>query len=467
MTKNKISRRRFIGNIGKVGLGTAAFSSILSMKSLANSLMSSPNLGGDYKVLVCLFQTGGNDSFNMLIPRSDNEYQMYATTRSNLAIEKDLLLPINATNTGNRKFGLHPSMEEIQKIFNDGNLSFISNIGTLIQPTTADQAFNETVPLPLGLFSHVDQIQEWMTGKPHERVIKGWGGRIADNLKTLNADNTVSMNISLSGTNIFQNGENTIEFDIGLEEEATGILGYGGDDWSNYSQALTSGIDSLLEYKYSDPFKQSYINVIKDSKKAIQKYNDAINETEDLDTVFSSNDLSRAFKSIAKMVKANGLLGFKRQIFFIEYGGWDHHDELLDNQNAMLRDVSIAFGEFNEAMTELGMQDNVTTFSMSEFGRTLTSNGNGTDHAWGGNVMVMGGSVNGKKVFGDYPTLNLDNPRMLWDGVLVPTLSTDEYFTELAQWFGVQNSLIPELFPNIANFYDINSNQKPIGFMNF
>jgi len=133
----------------------------------------------------------------------------------------------------------------------------------------------------------------------------------------------------------------------------------------------------------------------------------------------------------------------------------------------MLRDVSIGFGEFNEAMTELGMQDNVTTFSMSEFGRTLTSNGNGTDHAWGGNVMVMGGAVNGKKIFGDYPTLNLDNPRMLWDGVLVPTLSTDEYFTELAQWFGVQNSLIPELFPNIANFYDVNSSQKPIGFMNF
>ncbi len=467
MTKNKISRRKFIGNIGKVGLGATAFSSIISMKSLANSIISTPGFGGDYKVLVCFFQGGGNDSFNMLIPRGDTEYDTYKTTRSNLAIEKDELLSINAVNVGNRKFGLHPSMPEIQSIFNRGNISFLSNIGTLIQPTTAQQALDESVPLPLGLFSHVDQAQEWMTGKPHKRVIKGWGGRIADNMKALNADNGISMNISLSGTNIFQNGENTIEFSIGFEDEAPGIIGYGDQNWNNFGQALTSGIDSLLEHNYNDPFKQSYVNVIRDSKKAIQNYNEAINETEDLSTEFSNNDISRAFKSIAKMIKANTLLGFKRQIFFIENGGWDHHDELLDNQSAMLRDVSIGFGEFDKAMTELNMQDNVTTFSMSEFGRTLTSNGNGTDHAWGGNVMVMGGAVNGKKIFGDYPTLNLDNPLMLWDGVLVPTLSTDEYFAELIQWFGAQDSLIPDLFPNIANFYDVNSNQKPIGFMNF
>ncbi len=466
MTKNKISRRKFITNIGKIGLGATAFSSMLSMKSLANSIISSPNFGGDYKVLVCFFKAGGNDSFNMLMPLG-TEYQMYKETRSNLAIDKNEILPINATNVGNRKFGLHPSMPEIQNIFNRGNLAFISNIGTLIQPTTAEQAYEESVPLPLGLFSHVDQAQEWMTGKPHERVIKGWGGRIADNMKNLNSDNTISMNISLSGTNIFQNGDNTIEFSIGVEDEAPGILGYGNDSWNYYNEALTSGIDSLLYHQYVDPFKQSYVNVIKDSKAAIEKYNNAINETEDLDTVFSSNYVSQVFKAIAKIIKANNLLGFKRQIFFVEYGGWDHHDELLDNQSGMLRDVSLGFGEFDEAMTELNMQDKVTTFSMSEFGRTLTSNGNGTDHAWGGNVMVMGGAVNGQKIYGDYPTLNLDNPRMLWDGVLVPTLSTDEYFAELVQWFGAQNSLISGLFPNIANFYDVNSGQKPIGFMNY
>lgn len=189
-------------------------------------------------------------------------------------------------------------------------------------------------------------------------------------------------------------------------------------------------------------------------------------QTSDLTTEFSENDISRAFRTISRLIKANNILGFKRQIYYVEYSGWDHHDELLNNQSEMLRNVSLGFSEFNSAMKELGVNDKVTLFSMSEFSRTLTSNGNGTDHAWGGNVMVMGGAVKGKRIFGNYPTLNLDNEQMLWDGVLIPTLSTDEYFTELAQWYGIQNTVIPQLFPNINNFYNLNSGQAPIGFLN-
>lgn len=466
MKKNKISRSKFIRDISKASLGAGLFSSLLSMKSLANSAMLNPTLGDDYKVLVCFFKSGGNDSFNMLIPRG-NEYNHYSTTRSNLAIPENELLPINPTNISGRQFGLHPSMQEIQNLFENNKLSFISNIGTLIQPTTAEQAKQESVDLPLGLFSHVDQQQEWMTGNPNKRIIKGWGGKIADNMKDLNPDNSFSMNISLGGTNIFQNGEETVEFSIGIGNQSTGIMGYGEESWDGFNKTLTSGIDSLIDHNYKDPFKQSYVNVIKDAKDSYEIYKNAMDNTEDLTTEFSESDVSQAFKSVAKLIKANSILGFKRQIYYIEYGGWDHHDELLNNQQLMLREVSQGFGEFNNAMQEIDMEENVTLFSMSEFGRTLTSNGNGTDHAWGGNVMVMGGSVNGKQILGDYPTLNLDNELMLWDGVLVPTLSTDEYFTELAQWFGVQNSLIPDLFPNIANFYNINSGQKPIGFLNY
>ena len=461
--KNNISRRKFLNLSGKFGLGLGLFSPFANV--LANAVLKNPLDPDDYKVLVCFFQNGGNDSFNMLIPLG-TEYDIYNTTRSNLAIPRNEVLPINPGNTGNRKFGLHPAMTDIQNIFNNGNLAFISNIGTLIQPTTAEQTKNESVPLPLGLFSHVDQQQEWMTGKPHTRTIKGWGGRIADKMSSQNPQSSISMNISLAGTNIFQNGDNTIEFSVTTDDDAFGILGYGDDNWDGFGQGITAGIDSMLNQNYQDPFKKTYIDVIKNSKHSLEIFSDAMENTSALNTQFSDNEVSNAFRKVAKIIKANSILGFKRQIFFIEYGGWDHHDELLQNQNTMLGNVNAAFSEFYNAMTELGMQDNVTVFSMSEFGRTLTSNGNGTDHAWGGNIMVMGGSVKGKNIYGDYPVLSLDNERMLWDGVIVPTLSTDEYFTELVQWFGVDNSDIPALFPNINNFYNLNSGQAPIGFMN-
>lgn len=466
MNKNNISRRNFIKNVGKVGMGAGLLSPFLGFKSLTNLSFLSTIPDDDYKVLVCFFQSGGNDSFNMLIP-GGNEYSQYSQTRSNLAIPQEQLLTINPTNTGNRQFGLHPAMTEIQSLFNNGDLSFISNIGTLIEHATAVQVKSDTVPVPLGLFSHADQQQEWMTGKPHQRDIRGWGGKIADHFKSINPQSSLSMNVSLSGTNIFQTGDNTIEFSIGNDENEVGIIGYESESWDGFDQAMTKGIDRMLDQAHSDPFKKTYIDVLKESRNAIRIYKNAMDQTADLATQFSENDVSRAFRSVSKMIKANNILGFKRQIYFIEYSGWDHHDELLNKQNEMLRNVSRGFGEFSTAMKELNLEDQVTLFSMSEFSRTLTSNGNGTDHAWGGNVMVMGGAVNGKKIYGDYPTLDLGNELMLWDGVLIPTLATDEYFAELSQWFGIQNDMIPELFPNIANFYNLNSGQPPIGFLNY
>lgn len=465
MKNNNISRRHFINNLGKAGLGAAFLSPLMSFKSLANTRLLNGILDDDYKVLVCFFMSGGNDSYNMLIPLG-TEYNMYNETRSNLAIPSSDVLKINPSNTGNRQFGLHPSMPEIQSLFDSGDLSFVSNIGTLIKHVTREQIWNGNEPVPLGLFSHADQQQEWMTGKPHERDIRGWGGKIADQMNNMNPPNSISMNISLSGTNIFQIGENNVEFSIGYNEDEVGIYGYENESWDGFDEAMTYGIDQMLDQTYADPFKKTYVDVIRQSRNAIRIYRDAMEQTSDLTTEFSENDISRAFRTISRLIKANNILGFKRQIYYVEYSGWDHHDELLNNQSEMLRNVSLGFSEFNSAMKELGVDDKVTLFTMSEFSRTLTSNGNGTDHAWGGNVMVMGGAVKGKRIFGNYPTLNLDNEQMLWDGVLIPTLSTDEYFTELAQWYGIQNTVIPQLFPNINNFYNLNSGQAPIGFLN-
>lgn len=465
-----ISRRKFIGQASCLGVGYASlFSSLINLKALnaASIASSTVSAGDDYKALVCFFQSGGNDSFNMLVPTNNDEYNNYSNTRSNLAIAQGNLLPIVPKNIPGRNFGLHPSAGALQQLFNNDYLSFISNIGTLVEPVTRQQIYAQNGKLPLGLFSHADQSQQWQTAHPHVRTIKGWGGKIADLINDMNANQNISMNISMAGTNLFQNGNNHTEFALDPYNGATGILGYGNESWNQVSEMQTRAIDNMLDKDYQDVFQKTYVDVIRVSRDASIEVQEALGNSGPLNTPFTDNYISKSFEMVARMMKSREELGFKRQIFFIDYGGWDHHDELLNNQSEMLGVVSQAFGEFYYALQELELLDQVTTFSISEFARTLTSNGNGTDHAWGGNVMVMGGNqVNGGRIYGDYPDLSLGNDMMLWDGVLIPTLSADTYFAELAKWFDVPSSDLSTIFPNLENFYDVNSPDLPIGFLN-
>jgi uncharacterized protein (DUF1501 family) len=229
----------------------------------------------------------------------------------------------------------------------------------------------------------------------------------------------------------------------------------------------TKVIDSFLDHEYQDIFKKTYVDVIRKSRDGHLLFDGALEKVGDLTTSFSDNYISQSFNMIARTIAARQDLGMKRQIFFVDFGGWDHHDELLNNQFGMLAVLSAALGEFELALQEIKMADCVTTFSISEFGRTLTSNGNGTDHAWGGNVMVMGGKqVNGGSILGEYPSLVLDSNQEVGGGVILPTTSTDQYFAELAKWFGVADSELKTIFPNLENFYSIGSTDLPLGFMN-
>ncbi len=466
MRQKNISRRKFIRRVGLSTLGVSALFFPAGPLQAINAVTAGlgKTRSGPYKAMVCLLLSGGNDSFNMLIPRGDTEYGEYALTRSNLAIPQDRLIPVFPATSDGNQYGLHPGMPEMAQLFNDGKLSFISNTGTLIRPTTKEEVMNGSADLPLGLFSHADQIQQWQTGHPHERTAIGWGGRIADVMHDMNTNQEISMNISLSGSNIFENGEMITEFVID-RNGAAGIWGYGGE-WA-YDQIRTGAINAMLNNQYNDIYKQTYINTIKKSNKANLAFIEAIDTIPEFDTEFSDNDLSQSFRMIAKSIAARDILGFERQIYFINYGGWDHHDELLNNQAQMLPVVSKALAEFDAVMEEIGTTQNVITFSISDFGRTLTSNGNGTDHAWGSNAIVMGGAVNGREIFGDFPSLQLDNPLDIGDGILIPTTSSDEYMAEIAMWFGVDNDNVSAIFPNLANFYDINSGVPPIGFLNF
>ena len=465
---HKVSRRRFLGQASCAAIGsTTLLSTILNM-GVANSLagMSTPtySAGGDYKAMVCILLAGGNDSFNMLVPRNGANYTEYANTRSNLALPQGELLPLNYTDTKGKQFGLHPSMPEVQNLFNNNKLAFVSNVGTLVEPTSKSQYINGSVRVPLGLLSHADQIQQWQTSLPQTRSSKGWGGRMADILQAGNGNQNISMNISLSGTNIFQVGNNTAEYAIRASAGGSvGINTYTGT--SALDRALKNGAESLLAQQYQDIFKSTFTNKINDSQSNHVEFSAAINQAPSLRTAFSDNAISANMELIAKTIAVRDVLNVKRQTFFITFGGWDHHDEVLNNQVAMLSVVSKALSEFQAAMEELNLADCVTTFTASDFGRTLTSNGNGSDHAWGGNVMVMGGSVKGGQIFGEYPSLALGGNDDVGGAIMLPQISTDEYFAELSKWFGVSNGDLKYVLPNVGNFYDVNSASLPIGFM--
>lgn len=463
----KTSRRNFIHKAGLTALGLSTLpSSLFKFKTLsAAALNNSATLDDEYKALICIFQAGGADSFNMLMPRGDAEYSEYAITRSNIAIPQSSMHAITPATNDGKLYGVHPSMFTTKQLFEQQRVAFLPNVGMMVQPTSKAEYLAGDVPLPLGLFSHSDQIKHWQTASPAIRSTVGWGGKVADLLHDVNTSDTISMNISLSGTNVFQYGNEIFEYTVHPENGSTGITRY--DQSNSFDNMRNDMIDSLLSWDYGDVYKNTYIKTIKNSRDAHLEFQTAIEEVDNFQTSFSDNKISESFKMIAKIIKAQEALGFKRQIFFVQFGGWDHHDNLIDKQNGMYSVLSNGLSQFNEVMEEIGMVDQVTSFTASEFGRTLTSNGNGSDHAWGGNVMVSGGAVNGGDFYGTYPSLELDSAQVARSrGVLVPTTSTDEYFAELALWFGVAPSDLPLVFPNITNFYTP-GNTAPLGFMNY
>lgn len=459
--KYNVNRRDFIKNLGiaSVGMGTAqnVITQLNTMLSSINNLHSIQT--DDYKALVCVYLNGGADSFNMIVPTDDEAFNQYKITRSNLALEKNTLLDISPLNS-NQKLGLHPSMGNIKRIFDDGNLCFINNIGTLIRPVTKVEVYNESVPLPLGLFSHSDQTSQWHTAVSSSREINGWAGRVTEKMYAANTNQNISMNISLSGVNTFQSSSISTIYTI----NNNGAVNLNRYDNEYYYANSKNAIDKLLAHQYGDPFKDTYKLKMRNSIDANIEFQSAIEKVPPFQTQFTDENLSQTFKMIAQVISARKDLGFKRQIFFVDFGNWDNHDELLNNQSANLNILDNALGEFYNVLQEINALDKVVTFSMSEFGRTLTSNGNGTDHAWGGNVFSFGGAVMGQRCFGVYPDLTLDNDLDLGTGILIPTTPTDLYFAELSSWLGIDHGDLTDIFPNLSAFYTPGS-APPLGFL--
>ena len=463
-----MKRRQFIRQASCAAIGsTTMLSTLLNLKaanaaSIANSSIFGSN---DYKALVCILLDGGNDSFNMLVPSSGQSYQNYKATRSNNALDNNTLLPIVPKTTDGRDFGLHPSMPNIKKMFDQGKIAFLNNIGTLVEPTTPDQYYLESVRLPLGLLSHSDQIKHWQTAFPQDRAAIGWGGKMADMILDMNNNTSISMNISLSGSNIFQTGKNATSYAIDPREGPVGIDGFGSGD--EYEKLLKGAINDILDKSYADIFDKTYVDVIKNSRDSYLQFNDALSMVQS-DGVYYPDDewgVGQSFKTIRNTIAARNILDVQRQTFFVNFPEWDHHDEVLNSQASQLSVLDQTINGFQDSLAQMGLEDQVITFIISDFGRGLLSNGNGTDHAWGGNVFVVGGPVAGGEFYGEYPDLSLSSPLDIGGGIFLPKISADEYFAELAMWFGVPATDLPLILPNIRNFYDISSGEKPIGFL--
>lgn len=484
-----MKRRSFLGAANCAAISTIPLiNTLLNLRLTGSVAAESVTPGDGYRALVCLFFSGGNDSFNMLAPYSGpsataaDSYAEYAASRTDLSLTKATeLIEITPDNTPGRSFGVHYRMPNLASLFTAGDAAFVANVGTLIEPVmNRTQVALATRRLPLGLYSHSDQIEQWQTSVPNSRSGVGWAGRTADLIRSLNSEQSVSMNISVDGSNVWQTGVQGAEYAVnpGNDNEPVGgavaLTGYqrGYDVNDGFVNATGAAVDSQLGQTYSNLLELTFQEKRKSAQDAYDLYSAAVPGTLPVNVVFPNTSVGRQLHQVAKTIAGRNGLGACRQTFFVNRGGWDHHNETLQLQFGMLNEVDAAVAAFWQAITAMGLQDSIVLFTASDFGRTLSSNNRGSDHAWGGNQFVLGGPVLGKKIYGSYPSLGLNpetggelNPLDTGRGRLIPTTSCDAYFAELALWLGVPRSSLSQVFPNIGNFISTSGTDAPLGFL--
>jgi uncharacterized protein (DUF1501 family) len=471
-----LSRRRFLGEASCAGISSVSVMNMLLNLKMANQA-AADSAPTDRKTLVCIFLNGGMDSFNVLVPRDNTRHAIYSTSRGNLALDQASLRTLNQDASGDGKlYGIHPSCAGLQELFNGlggdtakRRASIVTNIGTLIQPANKAQYLSESVPLPRALFSHSDQIDQWQTSVPQGMSqLSGWAGRVADVMHSTANTGQTAMNISLSGNNLFQVGNNTQQFVV-TQSGALTLSTPWDSSATNPMKIKNAAHHSLIEQHYGNLMQESFSQLTKTSLD-LQQYFQSLFNTFDASSISglypSNNYLGDQLLAAAKTIALREQLGLKRQTIFITFGGWDHHGELLNAEAGMLRVLDGALTAFQKSLETLGLQDSVLTYTASDFGRTLRSNGRGTDHAWGGNQIVMGGPVQGGCIVGTFPDLTLDSDSDVgYGGRMLPTTSVDQFFAEMLRWFGVSTANMSYVLPNIANFYNVNSSSLPLGFL--
>lgn len=462
-----ITRRDFLRS-SACAVGSAALASSIDTFSVVHAL--TPQAATDYRALVCVFLNGGNDGNNMLVSleQYDGPAGSLTTGYSNiraasgLAIAQASLLPVSPVSGGS--YGFHPNMPEVRDLFNQGKLAVLCNNGPLVEPLTRTTYQNGTGKKPLQLFSHSDQVGLFQTAIANTVSQTGWGGRVADKTQGLNGSATFPSNVSIAGINLLLSGVDTRQLAVAdsgtplanvLQLIMTGTTAEQNSRLASFNELRTLDNNFRLVKAASDTRTGSIQTDIALS---------SVNPT--LATVFPNTSLGRQLKQVALLIKActdaTAGINMKRQIFFTQIGGFDTHSAEIPGQGGLMQQVSQAISAFYAATVELGVQNKVTTFTMSDFGRTLQPAGTGlntvgTDHAWGNHQLIVGGAVLGHTLYGAYPTLALggpddtdggSNPRGRW----IPTTSVEQYAATLATWYGLSSADLSAVFPLIGRF---------------
>ena len=466
------TRREFIRQAACAALGTAALTSAIRDLRFMNAAVAQSNVV-DYKALVCVFLQGGNDSNNLILPTIQSEYDNYAAIRTPvLAIPQSAILPISPLSSDGHEYGLHPSGVELQTLFGEGKLAVLFNTGTLVYPITRAQYQSGALMKPPQLFSHADQVTQWQTSIPDRAPLTGWGGRCADLMAAVQPGAPISLSVTLAGSNTFEVGNAISQYSVSTS---------GAISLSGVSGARLQALTNVLGLTSQNLQVQAYSGVAKHSIDSGSILNNAIAAT--LATNYwtvpfpttitpptggnpFTSSLSPQLKMVARLIEAghravaNGGFGMKRQIFFCGVGGYDLHtnqtpgptNTTIGSHANLLAELSQSLLAFQRAMEQLGLSNNVTAFTASDFGRTFPSNGQGSDHGWGSHHLILGGAVKGQRTYGVFPTLAVNGPDDTSTGRWIPTTSIDQYFATLATWFGVDNSNLATVFPNLGRF---------------
>jgi uncharacterized protein (DUF1501 family) len=440
-----VNRRTFIKSASLAAAGSAAG---LRPFGALNALAQS---AAGYKALVCVFLYGGNDANNTLIQFDTSGYANYSSVRGPLALPQNQLLQLSAAPG----FALHPNLPDIQALFNSNAAAIVTNVGTLIEPTNRTRYLaGQTVPS--NLFSHPDQQLEWQNAAQSGATQTGWAGRIADTLNvTYNANASIPMITSVAGDTLFCNGASSTPVAVRPGNLSAGQCSEGTTECA----ARQATAQALVGFNSGLTLVQADNSITTNAYAYAKVLSDAVQSITPLKTVFPANNgLAAQLQQIAQILQVRSALGVNRQIFFAGVGNFDTHSDQLPLQGALLAAISPALAAFYQATQELGLQNNVTTFTMSDFSRTFQPNSNtGSDHAWGSHHFVLGGAVNGGKVYGTFPTLALGGPDDSGsNGRWVPSTASIQYASTLAQWFGVSAAQLPGIFPNIGSFPNAN-----------
>ena len=492
--EGSLNRRHFLRQSGCAALGVTGLVNSLSHLLLTEKALAQSTYAlGDYKALVVLFLFGGNDSNNTLIPAAGHPARSnYQKGRGILAIPADQLHPLHTPSAANSQYGLHPNLAAMAALFNQQDLAFVANVGTMVEPIPNRDAYlKKTVILPPKLFSHSDQQLQWQSSVPDQPFTSGWGGRVADLLNPAhNNTSNISMSISLSGVNRLQVGHDVIQYMVsesGITEFADAGYGHGyasaldgsGGYRNNNQGRRLRAFEQIMAYSHAHLLEEGYNNVVRRARQAEGFVGDALAQADasvvDFDFFFqnATSALGRRLKMIARLIAGRDALSNERQIFFVSIGGYDNHAGQTVAHGNLMTELGESLRAFSNTLKVMQVNDKVMTVTHSDFARTFTANKEdidsaGSDHAWGGHQIVMGGPVDGGKIYGTFPDLAIqgkDDADNKGRGRWIPTTSVEQYQAVATNWLGVSAEDLHAIFPNLNRFEDPFSSAANLGYV--